>query len=160
MLVLGILVLKATESVPTGENIGTSQLDWVQEQELGRLQFVNSAQPLAYSLPLEGEVLQTFAESDKEVSIKGTARAEVKAILDGTVIQTMPDSVVINNANGTQTTYTGVQPQVLAGDTVCSAQVIGCLCEEVLYLETVSGIGYVDSLDAVQLQQAAMQIEG
>ena len=149
LLVLGLFGVKALNDAATQQP----------EQELGRLQFVGTEQTTQYSLPMEGEVVQTFAESDREVAIKGADLAEVKAILQGTVIRTSPDSIVVNNDNGTQTTYTGIRPQVLAGDTVQSAQVIGLLDEEVLCLETVSGIGYVDSLDEVQLRQAGAQIE-
>lgn len=164
LLVLGILGVKALGSKTAQQFLGDAasvlQSTTVEDEELGRLHFVNgTATDGAYSLPLEGEVVQSFAESEREVSIQSEQHAEVKAILAGTVIKTSQDSVVVNNANGTQTTYTGLKPTVLAGDAVQSAQVIGSLHEEVLCLETVSGIGYVDSLDAAQLREAAGTIE-
>lgn len=162
VLALGILGIKAMDSQVaeqfTGE-IASTVNEEQSEEELGRLQFVNGEGEFSYSLPLEGEVVESFAESERNVSIKSAEQAEVKSILAGTVVKTSADSVVINNANGTQTTYTGLIPGVLAGDTVESAQVIGALSEEVLCLETVSGIGYLDSLDAEQLEQASAQSE-
>ena len=162
ILALGILGIKVMDSQVAEQFSGeiASTVNGEQsKEELGRLQFVNGEGDFSYSLPLEGEVVESFSESERNVSIKSTEQAEVKSILSGTVVKTSADSVVINNVNGTQTTYTGLVPGVLAGDIVESAQVIGVLSEEMLCLETVSGIGYLDSLDAEQLEQASAQIE-
>ena len=161
VLALGIWGIKALDTQVANEFTGeiTSTVTEEESEQLGRLQFVNGETEFNYSLPLEGEVVESFAESERDVSIKSEQQAQVKAILSGTVVKTSTDSIVINNANGTQTTYTGIVPSVLAGDVVESAQVIGSLQEEILCLETVSGVGYLDSLDEEQLEQAAMQIE-
>ena len=58
------------------------------------------------------------------------------------------DSISINNDNGTVTTYHGVTPAVKAGAKVKSADVIGRLRDTELTVETASGIGFIDPLDA------------
>ena len=137
------------------------------EEDLGKLKFVNGEEQgdavgvssSSYSLPLEGEVVQSFSDSGKDVSIKGEDSARVNAILSGVVVKTTSDSVVVENANGTKSTYTGVIPSVSAGDEVKNSDMLGQLSGEVLCLETVSGIGYVDSLSMQDMTEATAKIE-
>lgn len=116
--------------------------------DIGRLRFVNAE---AYSLPLEGEVVETFSETDKDVKIKGDANSKVRAILSGKVSEVGEDFIKIINDNGTMTTYLGVAPGIKVGAEVKNSDTIGQLSQEVLSLETVSGIGYIDSLDIKEL---------
>ncbi len=84
------------------------------EEDLGKLKFVNGEEQGAaigvsgsiYSLPLEGEVVESFSDSGKDVSIKGESSARVNAILSGVVVKTTSDSVIVENENGTKSTYT------------------------------------------------------
>ena len=125
------------------------------DEDLGRLKYVDgeiSSAPIeasagGYSLPMEGEVVETFADSDKDVKIKGEGQAKVKAILSGVVASTGDEGVTIRNDNGTTTTYTGVVPTVRAGQAVVNSDEIGYLAEEILSVETVGGVGYMDSLN-------------
>jgi hypothetical protein len=126
------------------------------DEDLGGLKFVNGeevTETSGYSLPLEEEIIESFSNTEKDVKIQSEANANVKAILAGTVIEVTQEKIVIENENGMQTTYTGIVPSVTAGDKVKNADVIGQLSGEVLCLETVSGVGYVDSLDAAELNE-------
>ena len=160
LLALGIWGIKSMDTAVTNEiSQGIEQAvtsEMQMDEDIGRLKFVDSSSLATggYSLPLEGEVITTFLEDGQEVSIRGEDQARVNAILSGTVAATGDDMVVINNDNGTRTTYRGVVPGVTAGDRVANADAIGQLAEEVLSLETVSSIGYVDSLDAQELASA------
>lgn len=103
--------------------------------------------------------MESFSDSGKDVSIKGEGSARVNAILPGVVVKTTSDSVVVENINGTKSTYSGVIPSVSAGDQVRNSDMLGQLSGEVLCLETVSGIGYVDSLSMQDMTEASAQIE-
>jgi len=155
-----------TNSISDGVKDATAS-EMQMDEDMGRLKFVNgeivedptevSADTKStYSLPLEGEVVQSFSESQKDVQIKSEENAKVMAILSGTVIKTTGEAVVIENDNGTQTTYQGLIPTVKAGDAVENSDQIGKLAGEVLCLETVSGIGYVDSLNSSEINQTVM----
>ena len=144
VLVLGIWGIKTMTSVPENPAASVSASELSKEEDLGMLKFVNGG----FSLPVDGEVVETFAESEKNVSIEGGEQARVNSMLSGTVVSTDADSVVINNDNGTRTTYKGLVPSVKAGDEVKSAEQIGQLEESTLTVETVSSIGYVDPLSA------------
>lgn len=85
--------------------------------------------------------------------MSGEAEASVMAVLPGTVSVAADNVVVIQNDNGTRSTYTGIEPTVAAGDYVGTDQVIGNLAGEVLALETVGATGYVDSLDEKELTE-------
>ena len=135
------------------------------ESDIGRLKFVGSdasenalgVSAEAYCEPLEGEVVQTFSGSD--VKIAGAESSEVCSMLSGNVTATSLDSVTIANSNGTKTTYNGVSPRVSVGQAVSGAQVIGTLSGEILSVETLSGIGYIDSLDGDEMSSYSMTDE-
>jgi len=141
-LLLGVWGIKNIEGLPAATVSEAASSELAEEEDLGRLKFVNGE----FSLPMDGEVVETFAESERDVSIEGSEQARVNSILSGTVVETGESSVVINNINGTRTTYTGLAPAVKAGDEVKSAEQIGQLTESVLTVETVSSIGYIDPL--------------
>lgn len=151
-LALGILCLSSMDTdfsntVSNGlHRMATSEM--VLDEDLGRIQFVDTGLPLS-----DGEVVTTFSESGKEVSMSGEAEASVMAVLPGTVSVAADNVVVIQNDNGTRSTYTGIEPTVAAGDHVGTDQVIGNLAGEVLALETVGATGYVDSLDEKELTE-------
>ncbi len=165
ILALGIWGIKNVDSVVTdqvsqGINSATSGESEIDE-DLGKLKFVSGRDAetdTVYSLPLEGEIIASFADTEKDVQIQSELNADVKAILSGTVILVGEDTVIIENDNGTQTTYSGIVSSVTAGDMVQSADVIGQLAGEILCLETVSGIGYVDSLDATELNTTVADV--
>lgn len=160
-LALGILALRAIDWTPVDISGGAEQQtasEMQLDEDLGRLKFVGGeeqqpAAAVSYSLPLEGEVAESFSETERNVTIRSEANAKVAAILPGSVVKTTADCVVVANVNGTQTTYEGLVPVVIAGDTVKSAQTVGYLTGEALCLETVSSIGYVDSLNAQALSE-------
>ncbi len=170
VLALGIWAVKSMDTAVSNQIIGGvesatgSELE--KDDDIGQLKFVSGQQGDAvsvsgslYSLPLEGEVVESFSDSGKDVSIKGEGSARVNAILPGVVVKTTSDSVVVENINGTKSTYSGVIPSVSAGDQVRNSDMLGQLSGEVLCLETVSGIGYVDSLSMQDMTEAAAQIE-
>ena len=152
VLAMGILCLSAVDSEFTNKITGgissaaTSEL--VMDEDLGRIQFVNTSLPIA-----DGEVVATFSESGRDVRVGGEPSADVMAVLAGTVTAAGEDTVVIHNDNGTKSTYSGVKPTVAAGDRVNENDVIGRLAEEVLALETVGGAGFVDSLSKQELTE-------
>lgn len=162
VLALGIWAVKSMDTAVSQQIIGgvesATGSEMEKEEDLGKLKFVNGEEQgdavgvssSSYSLPLEGEVVQSFSDSGKDVSIKGEDSARVNAILSG---------VVVENANGTKSTYTGVIPSVSAGDEVKNSDMLGQLSGEVLCLETVSGIGYVDSLSMQDMTEATAKIE-
>lgn len=136
----------------------------LQDEDLGKLKFVNedvsdgSAEQQAVNLaPVDGEVITTFAESGKQVDIEGKEFAEVKAILAGIVCATGEESIIVQNDNGTKTTYLGVVPGVKVGSKVEANTVIGQLSKEILSLETVSGTGYLNSLSEKDLLEQMTQ---
>lgn len=149
-LLLGVWGIKNIDSLPQNAAEQVSASDITMEEDLGRLKFVNGE----FSLPMDGEVVETFAESEKDVSIEGAEQARVNSILSGTVVETGESIVVINNENGTRTTYSGLVPAVKAGDEVKSAEQIGQLTESVLTVETVSSIGYLDPLSEKDMLDA------
>ena len=170
VLALGIWAVKSMDTAVSNQIIGGvesatgSELE--KDGDIGQLKFVSGQQGEAvsvsgslYSLPLEGEVVESFSDSGKDVSIKGEGSARVNAILPGVVVKTTSDSVVVENINGTKSTYSGVIPSVSAGDQVNNSDMLGQLSGEVLCLETVSGIGYVDSLSMQDMTEASAQIE-
>lgn len=170
VLALGIWAVKSMDTAVSSQIIGGvesatgSELE--KDDDIGQLKFVSGQQGEAvsvsgslYSLPLEGEVVESFSDSGKDVSIKGEGSARVSAILPGVVVKTTSDSVVVENINGTKSTYSGVIPSVSAGDQVRNSDMLGQLSGEVLCLETVSGIGYVDSLSMQDMTEASAQIE-
>jgi hypothetical protein len=170
VLALGIWAVKSMDTAVSNQIIGGvesatgSELE--KDDDIGQLKFVSGQQGDAvsvsgslYSLPLEGEVVESFSDSGKDVSIKGEGSARVNAILPGVVVKTTSDSVVVENINGTKSTYSGVIPSVSAGDQVRNSDMLGQLSGEVLCLETVSGIGYVDSLSMQDMTEASAQIE-
>ena len=166
MLAVGILALRAMNTPVTGKTGGgleeTSGSQLVQDKELGKLEFV-SAKALDQSVfcyPVDGEVVMTFAQTNREVVLEAPERAPVSAVLTGTVAKTGKTEILIENDNGTQTTYQGVVPGVKAGATVSAAQVIGQMAEEKLSLTTVGGIGYVDSLDRETMLTWARDSDG
>lgn len=163
VLALSIWGIKSIDSTVTNQiSDGIESVvseDMRQDEDMGRLKFVSAeadqetidVNAPVYSLPLEGEVVETFSDSGKDVKIKSEERSKVNAILSGKVVETGEDQVIIQNDNGTRTTYLGVVPGVKAGDTVQNSDTIGQLMGEVLCLETVGGIGYVDSLNMQEL---------
>lgn len=170
VLALGIWAVKSMDTAVSNQIIGGvesatgSELE--KDDDIGQLKFVSGQQGdvvsvsgSLYSLPLEGEVVESFSDSGKDVSIKGEGSARVSAILPGVVVKTTSDSVVVENINGTKSTYSGVIPSVSAGDQVRNSDMLGQLSGEVLCLETVSGIGYVDSLSMQDMTEASAQIE-
>lgn len=147
ILCLGALDADFTDRIANGlKRAATSEM--VLDEDLGRIHFVDTGLPIS-----EGEVVSTFSETGKEVSLIGEESADVMAILPGTVAVSSENVIVVRNANGTRSTYTGVKPKVKAGETIRQAQVIGTLAEEVLALETVGATGYVDSLDEKELTE-------
>ena len=170
VLALGIWAVNSMDTAVSNQIIGGvesatgSELE--KDDDIGQLKFVSGQQGdvvsvsgSLYSLPLEGEVVESFSDSGKDVSIKGEGSARVSAILPGVVVKTTSDSVVVENINGTKSTYSGVIPSVSAGDQVRNSDMLGQLSGEVLCLETVSGIGYVDSLSMQDMTEASAQIE-
>lgn len=151
-LALGILCLSAVDSEVTGTVAnGISKAvssELILDEDLGRLHFVDASLPVA-----DGEVAAVFAENGRDVRISGAAAAEVMAVLSGIVAETGEDSIVISNDNGTRSIYTGVVPQVSAGERVEEHGVIGTLAEDSLVLETVGGAGFVDPLSEKELTE-------
>ncbi len=120
------------------------------DQDLGKLRLVdpatNDVSASALEIPLTGEVVSVFAVTGKDVVIKSNENETVRAVFSGLVVKTMSTGVVVQNDNGTQTTYDGVMPGVKAGVAVMSGSVLGQLEGDTLTLNTVGGTGYVDSL--------------
>lgn len=151
-LAMGILCLSAVDTdfahraSTEIQKAATSEM--VLDENLGRIQFVDTSLPVA-----DGTVVETFAESGRAVQISGEPSAAVMAVLAGTVTATDEDSVTIQNDNGTRSTYMGVVPTVTAGEYVAEETVIGTLAEEALALETVGGAGFVDSLDEAERKE-------
>ena len=135
-IAIGILTLKGISE--------TSKSELIQDKDLGRLQFVSSVSDIA--IPIDGEIVETFSSNGEYCVIEGTRMDPVFSLFDGTVVKTGTDFMVIQNANGTNTTYTGVIPGLKAGTDVMGNEAIGQLSGEKLTLTTVGGIGYVDSL--------------
>lgn len=160
LMVWGIKTADAELTAQVGDSINsvvTNQSEMVDDEDLGRLKYVNGeaedseaidVSAEGYSAPMEGQVVTTFAESGRNVVIQSEAESQVCAVLDGVVSSISGDSITVNNENGTVTTYSGVTPSVQAGAAVRSAQLIGHLKDTELTVETVSGIGYIDPLDA------------
>ena len=155
--IIGIRSLDTTVSNQIMDGLEAASSSEIEMEETGRLKFVNGENDTAvmaqYSLPLEGQVVESFAETEKDVKIMSEENAAVRAILSGTVVKTTADSIVIENTNGTRTTYSGIVPTVAAGDIVNHSDTVGQLEGEILCLETISGIGYVDSLDVKELNE-------
>lgn len=153
-LALGIWGLSAIDSDVTNRIAGgiykASTSELLQDEELGRLKFVNADGSV---LPVDGEVVTTFSDSSRQVEISAEPEAEVRAVLSGTVAAVEGDKLVMQNDNGTRSTYMGVSAGVSAGDYIEKSQVIGTLADETLALETVSGTGYVDSLSTKELEE-------
>jgi len=153
----GIVAMESDKNVDA-KNISSSQTaqEIEYDEEFGKLKFVSAGEEQVisvsadgYSFPMEGEVVTTFAETGTQVIIKSeTAGCTVRSISSGTVSKTGDNYVVIHNADGSLTTYTGLRPGLMAGDLVESGNIIGQLSDKELTLHTVSGVGYVDPLDA------------
>lgn len=156
-----VLGLAAVRNIDLRQTAQTSA-----KSDIGRLKFVGSdasenamgVSAQAYCEPLEGEVVQTFSGSD--VKIAGAESSKVCSMLPGRVTATSLDSVTIANSNGTKTTYNGISPGVSVGQSILGAQVIGTLSGEILSVETLSGIGYIDSLDGEEMSSYSMTDEG
>ena len=118
------------------------------DEDLGRLRFVSA-------MPANGEVIETFAGTGEEVVISAEIREPVCAVTDGVVYETSRTTMVIKNAGGSMTTYEGVVPGVKAGSAVAAGEVIGQVANGTLVLTTVSGTGYIDSLDKNELERTA-----
>jgi len=152
VLAMGLLCLSAldgdfADTISNGlRSAATSEL--VLDEDLGRIQFVDTGLPVS-----NGEVVSVFSENERDVSVGGEESSAVMAVLPGTVAASSENVVVIQNDNGTRSTYTGVVPSVSAGEHVGEDQIIGILAEEVLALETVGAAGYVDSLDQKELTE-------
>lgn len=171
LILVGVFAIKGMNTSLSQNIIGeidrATQETVDMDDELGRLQFVGNTQDgeaegvasEAYSLPIEGEVISSFADTEKDVKIKSEEKSRVNAILKGVVVKTTTDEVIVENENGTRTTYSGLVPGVRAGDKLDSADMVGQLSGEVLCLETVSGVGYVDSLSAKDVSSAGRKIE-
>lgn len=123
------------------------------DEDLGQLKFVSSDGAV---MPVDGEVVTTFSDSGDKVELMGDKQANVRSILSGTVAKVSDDELIIQNDNGTRSIYKGVKSSVGAGEYVEKSQVVGTLSEQILSLETVSAIGYVDPLDAKELEQTAV----
>ena len=152
VLAMGLLCLSAmdtefTDTISNGlKKAATSEM--ILDEDLGRIQFANTDLPVS-----DGEVVTTFSESGREVSVSGEEAASVMAVLPGTVAVSGDDVIVVSNDNGTRSTYMGVTPTVSAGERVGENQVIGKLSAEALALETVGATGFVDSLDEKELTE-------
>jgi len=126
------------------------------DQDLGRLKFVvndstvevSGDTEVDYTVPMEGEVVETFAQTGRAITIKGEQNALVNAILPCTVLEAGDDFVYVANDNGTQTEYSGLTPCVQAGDKLQDADAVGELLGDELTLETSSGSEYIDPLSA------------
>lgn len=132
--------VSSDELVPSGES------ELIQDADIGKLQFISSVSEIA--IPVDGTVEESFAENGEYSLIKSTAAEPVFALMDGKISKTGTDFIVIENKNGTQTTYSGVIPGLKAGTEVMGSEAIGQLCGNELMLKTVGGIGYMDSLAA------------
>ncbi len=128
--------------------------EMINDEDLGKLRLVDAdyeteatqASADEVIIPLEGEILSTFATTGKEVVIKSTEREVVRAVFEGKIVKTTSDSMVVENENGTQTTYEGVLPAMKAGDNVIKGTTLGQLQSDTLTLTTVGSTGYTDSL--------------
>lgn len=171
VLALGIIGIKNIDAQLTNQiSNGIDQAvesEMQLDEDLGRLKFVDGqvegntvdVSASGYSLPMEGEVTETFSETEREVAIRGEEQSQVCAILSGVVMETTETSLTIDNDNGTRTTYEGVIPGVKVGEKVSNSDIIGQLAEEILTMETVSGIGYVDSLSQKDLNETERTLE-
>lgn len=161
LIVAGAVTLKNLNTDELEKNIvATMASEYAADEDFGRLQLVNgntiipSSEVFSgsiFSLPMAGKVTETFSETGKYAVITGQTDAPVMAILPGTVTMTDKGTVIVENDNGTQTTYMGVTPAVKAGSHLISGQYIGQLTGENLRLTTASGVGYIDSLNEVEL---------
>ena len=133
----------------SSREFGVSSSELINDEELGQLKFVGNDEVF----PVDGEVVTTFSESGSKVELSAEPAAQVRAVLSGTVARVENGVVTISNDNGTRSIYTGMDSSVSEGEHVETAQVIGTLSDELLALETVSGIGYVDSLDRKELTE-------
>ena len=151
-LAVGLLCLSAmdtdfTNTISNGlKSAATSEM--ILDEDLGRIQFVDTGLPVT-----DGQVVTTFSESGREVSVRGEETASVMSVLPGIVAVASDETIVVSNDNGTRSTYTGVTPVVSPGDRVAENQVIGRLSAEALALETVGATGFVDSLDKKELTE-------
>ena len=154
MLVIGIWCLSSMDSSVTdritGNSFETSSSELLGDETLGQLKLVSTEGGV---MPVDGEVVTTFSESGSKVELYAEPKSEVKSVLSGTVEKIEEDTLIIQNDNGTRSIYKGVVPSVSVGEYVENSQVIGNLGEEILSLETVSAIGYVDSLDKKELEE-------
>lgn len=138
LLAVGLIGLKLVTTEPL------SKSELIEDKNIGRLQYVSSNADI--SIPIDGEIIETFASNGEYSKIRALSSKPVFSLFSGTVIKTAEDYVVINNDNGTQTTYTGVIPSVNAGAVLLSNEAIGQLSGDTLTLSTVGGIGFMDSL--------------
>lgn len=149
VIALSLIGIKQIDSDVTNEFIngisGAVNSELVMDKDIGKLKFVN-ANTVSYSVPMEGEVVSTFSETGKSVSIKGEDYSVVNAMLSGKVKETGENYVVVENVNGTVSTYTGIIPCVIVGDTVINSDPIGELTADTLILETSKDDKYLDSL--------------
>ncbi len=147
-LALGLWGISAIGTgVPGRTARETVSSELIADEDLGKLKFVSSEPPV------DGEVVTTFSESAKQVEISADASAQVKSVLSGTVAEVFSNGLTVQNDNGTRSIYTGVNAEVEAGDYVEKGCLLGTLSGETLSLETVSAIGYIDSLDEKALSE-------
>lgn len=149
------LLLWGVKIGETGAENVTETANYAEDETLGRLKYVNGDDVIVtsedYSLPMAGEVVETFEQNGINVTVTGEDNAKVSAILSGTVSGVSSSGVTITNENGTTTTYEGIVPTVSVGDAVKNDDQIGKLAGEELTLTTMGGIGYMDSLDAGEI---------
>lgn len=124
------------------------------DEDLGRLKFVmndgavsaSSGDVVEYSVPVEGQVLETFASTGEDVRIQCKPQAVVNSMLAGTVLEAAEDSVCVKNDNGTLTIYQGIKPCVSMGDKLQSADPVGEALEDEISIKSSMGSEYIDSL--------------
>ncbi len=158
IIALGVLGMSVVDTAFTNEVTdglrAALNSEMINDEDLGKLRLVGSqleteateASAREVVIPLDGEIVATFAQTGMDVVIKSDEREPVRAIYGGLVVKTMTATLVVENDNGTQTTYEGVLPGIKAGTNVIKGTTLGQLEEDTLTLTTVSHVGYIDSL--------------
>ena len=147
LLVLSLVMIKGLDNAHSTHQVASSEL--VMDEDLGKLKFVSDSD---FTQPIEGgEVVSVFSENGISTQVRGKRDDFVRAVVAGEIIETGDGHIRLENYNGTVTQYDNITPAVSAGEQVLSGQVIGYLNGEELELTTVSGTGYINTLDEQEI---------